>query len=156
MLRKVAIISIYILVFLSLPLISETIILKNGKVIKGQVIDHDAESIKIKTDDKVEVYSKSKVYKIVYSNNQAVVKRILEKESSNLARTQKQIENELKTERKAIDNRSSKQKKETDVTIIRLSKKIEKLEQKINRLKVKIKRLQKTIRDSKGKNPSSK
>lgn len=58
MLRKVAIISIYILVFLSLPLISETIILKNGKVIKGQVIDHDAESIKIKTDDKVEVYSK--------------------------------------------------------------------------------------------------
>ena len=136
----------FLLIFLAFSIDPETIILKSGKIIKGEVIDHDAESIKIKTDNTQEVILKSKVYKVVYSNNKEIIKKLLEKENETLLKTQQKIENELKNDRTEISKKRIQDKSKTDQTVVRLSKKIEKLEKKISQLKVKIKKLQKTMK----------
>ncbi|MCB1189520.1 MAG: hypothetical protein H7A23_21305 [Leptospiraceae bacterium] len=119
---------------------AETIILRNGKIIKGQVLGHDSDSVKINREDgRVQTIPKSNVYKVVFASNSTEIHKIqLEKEKKRLI----QYSHKLKSSNSMKDRYPTGVDREQLIqTITKLEERIGKLEKKISQLRMKISKL---------------
>lgn len=135
----------FILILFFPAVYPETIIMKSGKILKGQVVDHDSDSIVIQHNQERKSISKDLVYKIIYSNNSTEVKNIITKEKKQIARAQRELAIEKRRKRKEQIIAAQNRKNKTNASVQNLSSKIQKLEKKISRLRSKIKKLKKSI-----------
>lgn len=131
-----------IIFFIQFPIIAETIILRNGKIIKGQVLGHDSDSVKInRVDGRVQTIPKSNVYKVVFASNSTEVHKIqLEREKKKLKRYSRKLRSShsLKNRYPTGVNRA-----QLIQTITKLENRINRLERKISKLRLKISKLKK-------------
>ncbi|MEM7180398.1 MAG: hypothetical protein AAF518_05770 [Spirochaetota bacterium] len=135
------------LLYLSLgQLAAESLIMNSGRVIIGQVIDHDASIIKIKTTKSVETISKKKVFKILYTTDRREINKALSRERGNLIRRQRLSASRNRERRRIRNKESSIAKEKTNSKITRMNRKIILLEQRLKRLTRKIERLRKNLK----------
>ncbi|MCE9501034.1 MAG: hypothetical protein K8R21_11145 [Leptospira sp.] len=92
---------------LSLSLSAETILLKNGKIVKGSVIDQNSKEISVKLPDgKTQKYPKGQVLKVIYKEvDEKEARRIHDEEEKAIA-AKKKIEDDKKL---AGDEKRSKE-----------------------------------------------
>ncbi|MCB1157812.1 MAG: hypothetical protein H7A25_12685 [Leptospiraceae bacterium] len=138
----------FIFIFTYLNLYPETIFMKDGTYFQGQIIDHDARIIKLRSGGETLTLEKKNVRKMVYSTDPKVINRMAKLYARE--KTVNKSENTKKTIRKKSSDDAYKSKKVTDKRIIKMNSRILKLEKKIQLLQKRIKHLQ-DIRESKGK-----
>lgn len=92
-----------LIVFFSLPLWSaQTILLKNGTSLKGDVTGQNEKTITVRTGDGVQTISKRSILKVIYKEvNEDEVKRIRQEEETKI-REAKSAEEKKKIEEEAI------------------------------------------------------
>ena len=117
-------------------ILSETIILRNGKTVRGKVLGHDSESVTAVIDGETVTIPKTKIYKVIFSSNNTELKKFL---------TGKKKLPELQEPEEA-GSVEKKEKEDLSVRLSQLEKKIGKLEGRISRIKRKIRFLRKKIR----------
>lgn len=135
---KTRLLTISIFLLLGSILWAHTIILKDGKIIRGQILDQDQEVLKVKQGEDLVIVKKPDVSKVIYSNNPTVLNKILDKEKRNLIKNQRKLESKLKEERDNQNSKNSGEKKTLNVKINKIEKEIDKLEKRLIRLKQQI------------------
>ncbi|MBM9575525.1 hypothetical protein JWG45_00010 [Leptospira sp. 201903070] len=110
----------YFLILLSLcffpwSLMGESIILKDGTILKGRVVSQNAQTVVIQTEDgKKQEFSKIRILKIVYKDvSQAEALKIQKEEEAKLAEKE-QKKKEQEDKKKIEEELSKKNKEETE------------------------------------------
>lgn len=143
--REQIIITLFLM--LAWNLNAETLILNSGKILRGQVIDHDASIIKIRTAKSVETVKKKQVFKILYTTEMKEIRRVLARERGNLIRRQRLSASRKREKRRIRNKESSIAKEKTNSKILRMNRKIILLEQRLKRLSKKIERLRRNLKN---------
>jgi hypothetical protein len=122
------------------PMLAESIVLKNGNIITGDVLDHDAVSIKIKEADKVTTIAKSDVHRVFYTTDLDLVRKAMEQEK----KTHSNIKENLpdRSNRRIATHEAGETKKKTNKKILQMNKRIQNLEKKILNLQKKLREME--------------
>ncbi len=128
---------LFLLSFSCFSLFAESIVLKNGNIITGDVLDHDAVSIKIKEADKVTTIAKSDVHRVFYTTDLDLVRKAMEQEKKTYSHVKENLPDRSNPR---IATREVKTK--TNKRILQMNKRIQNLEKKIQNLQKKLKEME--------------
>ncbi|MCB1178782.1 MAG: hypothetical protein KDK36_14450 [Leptospiraceae bacterium] len=134
-----------VLLFFSISLNAETIILRNGKTVQGKVLGHDSESVTINVDGNTTTIPKTSVYKVIFSSSNSEIKKFLSNKKTSSNKSANFNPNDSKNDFEIDDNIEDKKKLTSKLT--QLERKINKLERKISRLKQKIAKIKVKIKE---------
>lgn len=136
---------------LGLSLGAETIVLKNGQVIKGKVLGHDSEFLTINTDGINKSIPKITVSKVIFTSNSEAQKLMSEKKKGKHgipnSKTSEDEEEDLGTEIDSIVNEKQYITEKINV----LEDEIDKYQKRINKLKEKVTKLKQKKKTKKEK-----
>ncbi len=134
--------------FISLTLLSETIVLKNGTTINGKVLGHDSESITISVDGESKNIPKSTVHKVIFSTNSVELNKIV-REKRKISKAKKIKEEPpapiITEEEDLTTDDENDEKKDIYQKLIILQQTQEKYEKKVKRLREKISKLKRKL-----------
>ncbi|MDX1959939.1 MAG: hypothetical protein SFU98_15315 [Leptospiraceae bacterium] len=131
----------------SSEIFGETVILRSGKKIDGKVLGHDSESITILVDGESTTIPKTKVYKVIFSNNNSELRKFLSEKKG------EKVNNKFNKEEPAEIDDNVGDKKELTQKLFKLEKTIDKLEKKMMKLKEKISKLKAKIKEKEDGTP---
>lgn len=134
--------------FMICSIYSESLVLKDGRIVVGDVLDHDATTIKLKEKEQVSVYKREEIHKVYYTSDLEIVKKLVLQEKKATGDFYNEKNNSVN--RRIITQKTYESKQESNKKIILLNSRIQKLERKIYNLQRKIQTIQNKKKDANG------